>query len=141
MRWLWAGRSAILGSLTLSKTADPATSVLPGELITYTLTLDAGNRPITSTVTLADALPEHTSFVGASDGGVLAGRRGPVEHPGAGGGAERDAHVDRARGRWPPARHADRQRRLSRREWCRSSWYRPAPGGHGRESRVCCPTC
>ncbi|MFL5804080.1 MAG: S8 family serine peptidase [Roseiflexaceae bacterium] len=70
------GPVADIGQLTLTKTASPAAMVRPGELITYTLALDAGNRPITRTVTLSDALPLHTSFVGASGGGAPAGPGG-----------------------------------------------------------------
>jgi uncharacterized repeat protein (TIGR01451 family) len=70
------GPVADIGQLTLTKTANPATTVRPGELITYTLALDAGNSPITRTVTLSDALPLHTSFVRASGGGALAGAGG-----------------------------------------------------------------
>ncbi len=59
--------------LTLSKTADPSTTVAPGELITYTRLLSAGNQPITQTIALTDTPPLHTTFVRASNGGAEAG--------------------------------------------------------------------
>jgi uncharacterized repeat protein (TIGR01451 family) len=60
------------GALTLIKRADPPLEVAPGGLITYTLALNA-DQAIAQAVTLTDTLPLHTSFVGASDGGVLSG--------------------------------------------------------------------
>jgi uncharacterized repeat protein (TIGR01451 family) len=66
-----AGPIASVGKLEVRKTAEPADLVAPGGLITYTLSLSAGNRPITYTVALTDALPAHTSFAAASGGGVL----------------------------------------------------------------------
>jgi uncharacterized repeat protein (TIGR01451 family) len=67
------GPIAQVGQLALAKTAKPAEHVRPGGLITYTLALNAGNRPIAQTVALTDALPLHTTFAGASGGGALAG--------------------------------------------------------------------
>ena len=55
--------------LHLEKTAD-RTVVIPGEQITYTLTLaNSGNANATGIV-LQDVIPVHTSFVSASDGGT-----------------------------------------------------------------------
>jgi serine protease AprX len=68
------GPIAAVGQLTVRKTAEPATLISPGGLITYTLSLSAGNRPITHTVALTDALPANTNFVAASGGGALVGR-------------------------------------------------------------------
>jgi serine protease AprX len=67
-----AGPLTEVGQLTLTKRADPSSTVAPGGLITYTLSLTA-NQPVTQTTTLTDALPLHTTFVSASDGGTLAG--------------------------------------------------------------------
>jgi uncharacterized repeat protein (TIGR01451 family) len=69
-----AGPIATVGQMTVRKTADPATFVAPGGLITYTLSLSAGNQPIDNTIALTDALPANTSFVTASGGGALIGR-------------------------------------------------------------------
>jgi uncharacterized repeat protein (TIGR01451 family) len=69
-----AGPIGASGQLTLRKTVEPATLVAPGELVTYTLSLSAGNQPITHTVALTDALPANTTFVAASGGGALAGQ-------------------------------------------------------------------
>jgi len=60
------------GQLSVSKAANPPSQVAPGESITYTLALSA-NRPVAQAVTVADTLPQHTSFVFASNGGVLKG--------------------------------------------------------------------
>ncbi len=61
------------GEMFLSKTANPATTVAPGGLITYTLALSAGSRAITQAITLTDTLPLSTTFDSASDGGMLNG--------------------------------------------------------------------
>jgi uncharacterized repeat protein (TIGR01451 family) len=68
-----AGPIAPVGQLMVRKTVEPALLIGPGELLTYTLSLSAGNRPITHTVTLTDALPANTTFVAASDDGALVG--------------------------------------------------------------------
>jgi hypothetical protein len=68
-----AGALSTRGQLTLTKSASPPLRIAPGGLITYTLMLNT-NQPITQTVTLTDTLPLHSSFVSASDGGVLNGR-------------------------------------------------------------------
>ena len=52
---------------------DGVISVVAGQTLTYTLTFrNDGNQAATG-VTLTDTLPANTSFVSASDGGVLAG--------------------------------------------------------------------
>ncbi|NOZ73086.1 MAG: DUF11 domain-containing protein [Chloroflexi bacterium] len=59
-------------TLDVSKTADPE-PVDAGTLLTYTISYAAqGNSP-TGVVTLTDTLPDHTSFVSASHGGVESG--------------------------------------------------------------------
>jgi uncharacterized repeat protein (TIGR01451 family) len=68
-----AGPVAAVGELMVRKIAEPATHVAPGGLITYTLSLSAGNWPIAHTITLTDTLPANTNFVAASGGGVLLG--------------------------------------------------------------------
>ncbi|HEX3128889.1 MAG TPA: CARDB domain-containing protein, partial [Thermoanaerobaculia bacterium] len=51
---------------------DGRTSAVPGQAITYTLTVtNVGARGATG-VTLTDTLPQNTTFVSASDGGMLA---------------------------------------------------------------------
>jgi len=67
-----AGALSNTGQLAIAKAANPAAQVAPGGLITYTLALSA-NRPIAQAVTVADTLPLHTTFVGASNGGVQQG--------------------------------------------------------------------
>jgi serine protease AprX len=67
------GPLANVGQLSLSKTANPATRVAPGGLLTYTLTLGAGSRAITQSIVLSDTLPANTTFVSASDGGTQTG--------------------------------------------------------------------
>ncbi|HJZ45520.1 MAG TPA: S8 family serine peptidase [Roseiflexaceae bacterium] len=67
-----AGPLVNVGSLALTKTAEPAQEVAPGDLITYTLALKT-DRSLDQAVVLSDTLPLHTSFVSASDGGVLSG--------------------------------------------------------------------
>jgi uncharacterized repeat protein (TIGR01451 family) len=59
------GPIANVGQMTLTKTADPPLQIQPGGLITYTLTVDARNLPI-SGVVLSDTLPANTTFVAAS---------------------------------------------------------------------------
>ena len=61
---------ALPPQLFLSKTASAAV-VAPGALLTYTLSLNA-TQPISQSIILSDTLPNNTTFVGASDGGVLA---------------------------------------------------------------------
>jgi uncharacterized repeat protein (TIGR01451 family) len=61
------------GTLTLSKTANPSTTVAPGGLITYTLTVKTHNSPAGGVV-LSDTLPAQTEFVSA---GGLHTRSGP----------------------------------------------------------------
>ena len=68
-----AGPLASAGQLTVRKAAEPADQVTAGGLLTYTLSLSAGNRPITHTIALKDALPANTSFVAASGDGALVG--------------------------------------------------------------------
>ncbi|HET9222695.1 MAG TPA: S8 family serine peptidase [Roseiflexaceae bacterium] len=53
------------GQMTLTKTANPASYVQPGGLITYTLQARAQGGPLSSVV-LSDTLPANTSFVSAS---------------------------------------------------------------------------
>jgi hypothetical protein len=67
-----AGSLGGASPLTLIKRADPQLEVSRGGLITYTLALSA-DRAIVKPLTLTDTLPLHTSFVSASDGGVLSG--------------------------------------------------------------------
>jgi uncharacterized repeat protein (TIGR01451 family) len=69
------GPIAQVGQLTLTKTAEPATQVRPGGLITYTLSIGAHGRPVGGAV-LSDTLPLSTTFVGAS--GTFA-RAGPAD--------------------------------------------------------------
>jgi uncharacterized repeat protein (TIGR01451 family) len=68
----------VQSQLKVSKTANPATQVEPGDLITYTLSLSAGNRPITYPIALTDTLPLNVDFVSASNGGVRTGPGGSV---------------------------------------------------------------
>jgi uncharacterized repeat protein (TIGR01451 family) len=56
--------------LHLGKTATPA-RVSPGDLLTYTLTLTNGSAVSTTHVVVTDALPAHTAFAWASDGGAV----------------------------------------------------------------------
>jgi uncharacterized repeat protein (TIGR01451 family) len=65
-----AGPLAAVGQMTLTKTANPATYVQPGGLITYTLALSADDHGINTPVTLTDTLPLQTAFVSASHGGA-----------------------------------------------------------------------
>ncbi|MGH2593199.1 MAG: S8 family serine peptidase, partial [Anaerolineae bacterium] len=60
------------GQLTLAKTANPATEVAPGGLITYTLSAGAQGGAVDGAV-LTDALPLSTTFVSASDIYTLTG--------------------------------------------------------------------
>ncbi|NOK59372.1 MAG: hypothetical protein GFH27_549283n168 [Chloroflexi bacterium AL-W] len=60
------------GRLNVAKTANPSTNVLPGELISYTLTAQT-NITTTEPVVLTDSLPLNTTFVSASEGGQLEG--------------------------------------------------------------------
>jgi uncharacterized repeat protein (TIGR01451 family) len=59
-------------TLTLTKRATPSQEAVPGGLLTYTLALSA-DQPLAKSITLTDTLPLHTSFVSASDGGMLSG--------------------------------------------------------------------
>ena len=68
-----AGPITRVGQMTLTKTAEPSVEVRPGALITYTLSLGAGNLALAQPVTLSDTLPLNVSFVSASDGGTLNG--------------------------------------------------------------------
>jgi uncharacterized repeat protein (TIGR01451 family) len=73
-----AGPINIQSQLNLTKTANPATQVEPGDLITYTLGLSVGNRPISHPIVMTDTLPLNVDFVSASDGGVRTGPGGSV---------------------------------------------------------------
>ncbi len=48
--------------------------VAPGETVTYTLTIENRGEGTATGVTVRDTLPDPVTFVGASDGGVTAGR-------------------------------------------------------------------
>ena len=72
------GPVSVQSQLNLSKTANPTTQVEPGALITYTLGLSAGNRPITHPIVMTDTLPLNVDFVSASNGGARTGPGGSV---------------------------------------------------------------
>jgi uncharacterized repeat protein (TIGR01451 family) len=72
--------------LTLTKSATPALEVAPGAPITYTLALSA-NRVVPQPVVVTDTLPLGTTFVSASDGGVLQGSTVRWNVPSVGVGA------------------------------------------------------
>jgi uncharacterized repeat protein (TIGR01451 family) len=73
-----SGPVNIQSQLNVSKTANPATEVEPGGLITYTLGLSAGGRAITHPIVMTDTLPLNVDFVSASHGGVRTGAGGSV---------------------------------------------------------------
>jgi uncharacterized repeat protein (TIGR01451 family) len=66
------GPLTLQGQFGLGKTANPASTVEPGERITYTLSVSAFGGPIDGAV-LSDTLPVSTTFVSASDAYTLVG--------------------------------------------------------------------
>ncbi|MBV9789645.1 MAG: DUF11 domain-containing protein, partial [Chloroflexi bacterium] len=73
-----AGPISVQSQLNVAKTANPATQVEPGALITYTLGLSAGPRAITHPIVMTDTLPLNVDFVSASNGGTRTGPGGSI---------------------------------------------------------------
>jgi uncharacterized repeat protein (TIGR01451 family) len=69
--WDEVSRVHPVGSLTLRKAVDPAGTVRPGDLLTYTLTVENALGPME--VEVRDPLDPHLEFVSASHGGTLEG--------------------------------------------------------------------
>jgi|GEM_PF-3410159 hypothetical protein len=65
-----SGALSMQGLQAVTKRSEQS-EVRPGELITYTLLLDTGAESITQPISLYDRMPAATTFVHASDGGVL----------------------------------------------------------------------
>ncbi len=72
--------AAYVCSVTLVKTADPDTTVAPGQQITYTIVATVTGADC-EFVTVSDAVPTGTSFVSASGGGTYDSGTGKVTWP------------------------------------------------------------